>query len=134
MPTTLNIPASMRHFCTPCEFLDRENTFCDRAHGITGDYICHHPEAFQWPPVPADFKEAELLARLRGKMEKNGRMIGRTEDQPSWCPLLRDYQCPDCEGRGSFWKTWNQDAPEPACCMCDGTGRVKTKPAEEDES
>lgn len=62
MPTTHNIPARTERRCEPCEHLKRENMLCSRLHGISCDYVCHHPK-FKW------------------------RMIGRDSKQPDWCPL-----------------------------------------------
>jgi len=55
------------------------------------EYACMHPQA--WEPVAGDSPElAETRGRLR-QMEANmngrGRLIGRTELAPNWCPYLR---------------------------------------------
>jgi len=76
MPTTHNIPARVERHCEPCEHLKRENMLCSRLHGITCDYVCHHPGG--------------LPARLGLGM--SGRMIGRKDIQPEWCPLKKQGQ------------------------------------------
>jgi hypothetical protein len=62
MPSKINYPARTERHCEPCEHLKRENMLCSRLHGISCDYVCHHPD-LKW------------------------RMIGRNDKQPDWCPL-----------------------------------------------
>lgn len=72
MPTKLNIPARTEHHCEPCIHLKRANMICSRLHGISCDYVCKHPNAYtQASPI----------------MMTHGRMIGRDDIQPEWCPL-----------------------------------------------
>lgn len=89
MPSVFTVPSRTMRWCTPCEHLKHHNMVCSRLHGITCDYVCHHPEAHSWNEVIKDPKAAELAARLRARMVENGRMIGRRDQQPDWCPLRR---------------------------------------------
>lgn len=90
MPTTLNIPARHERHCEPCEHLKRENMLCSRLNGISCDYVCHHPEAHEWGKTPTDPKKAELMGQLRARLTESGRMIGRSDRQPQWCPMRLD--------------------------------------------
>lgn len=90
MPSIISKPARQERHCEPCEHLARENKLCSSLHGISCDYVCHHPEAHAWSELPTDPTEAQLMTRLRANMEKHGRMIGRCSQQPDWCPLLRE--------------------------------------------
>ena len=53
MPTTIKIPARTERHCEPCEHLKRENMLCSRLHGISCDYVCHHPDA-RWGMIGRD--------------------------------------------------------------------------------
>lgn len=90
MPSTINHPARIERVCEPCEHLVRENILCSRLHGISCDFVCHHPGAHQWGELPSDQTEVKLMLRLRANMENHGRMIGKRSIQPDWCPLIRD--------------------------------------------
>ena len=90
MPSTHKLPARTEHHCEPCEHLKRENMLCSRLHGISCDYVCHHPEANESGPLPSDPEKAARIGELRAKAKEHGRFIGRRDLQPSWCPLRRD--------------------------------------------
>jgi hypothetical protein len=90
MPTIHNIPARTERRCSPCEFLKQANMLCSRLHGITCDYLCHNPDAFDDTPLSTDPKIAAKQGAMRERMAKHGRMIGRDDIQPAWCPLRRE--------------------------------------------
>lgn len=49
-----------------------------------------HPEAFDdVTQAMADPAKEAIRQRMIGAMAKEGRHIGRTEEQPDWCPLRR---------------------------------------------
>lgn len=89
MPSIHKIAARTERRCEPCEHLKRENMLCSRLYGITCDYVCHHPDAHNFGPLPSDPAKAARLGELRSKTAEHGRMIGRTDLQPDWCPLLK---------------------------------------------
>lgn len=62
-----------------------------RGPGGWRDYSCQHPDAWE-PPTPEQMPHAELLGRMRESERSmcGGRMIGRTERTPQWCPYLRE--------------------------------------------
>lgn len=90
MPTTHNIPAKTERHCEPCEYLKRTNMLCSRLHGITCDYVCKHPEAFDDEPLSDDPKIAAKQGEIRGRLLEHGREIGQRDLQPTWCPLRRE--------------------------------------------
>lgn len=55
------------------------------------DYNCMHPQAFDDLDAPlADPAKEQLRQRIIGRMQADGRSIGKTENQPDWCPLRRE--------------------------------------------
>lgn len=58
------------------------------------DYNCMHPRAFddmdRKPLVDPEKEKARQ--RLIGRLLEDGRHIGRTEEQPDWCPLKAGYE------------------------------------------
>lgn len=97
MPTTINIPARRERKCEPCEHLRRQNILCSRLHGISCDYACGHPEAFGPDPRLEDPAKAKLYGELVAHLKESGRVIGRNDKQPEWCPLRREdgHNAPD---------------------------------------
>lgn len=63
---------------------------CSRLHGITCDYVCKHPEAFDDEPLSDDPKIAAKQGEIRGRLLEHGREIGTKDIQPNWCPLQRE--------------------------------------------
>ena len=92
MPLTLTIPARTETHCCPCEFHKLTGALHVRiGPGGWREYHCTHPDAyeFQKDGTPIDPKLIALQKEIDGIMQKEGRLIGRTEIQPAWCPLLR---------------------------------------------
>lgn len=61
---------------------------CSRLHGITCDYLCKNPQAFDDTPLSDDPRIAAKQGEMRSKMSEHGRQIGSNDIQPTWCPLL----------------------------------------------
>ena len=78
MPTTFHIQARTEHRCEPCKHHKLIGAFHVRhGPGSWVEYACLHPDAYEG-------------LTLRGRLLFGaGRVIGRTERQPEWCPLLR---------------------------------------------
>lgn len=91
-PRTFTIPARRETTCSTCKYHHCFGALCTRSgSGGYRDYSCKHPKA--WDSMPADTpKQAELRGQMR-ESERNmcgGRLIGRTEQTPEWCPYLRE--------------------------------------------
>lgn len=73
MPREFKIPSHTEHHCEPCEHHKCVGALYVRSgNGSYKDYECRHPS---------------LLHVVAGT--EYGRMIGRTENQPDWCPLKK---------------------------------------------
>jgi hypothetical protein len=90
MPTTVNIPSRVERHCEPCEFLAKTNILCSRLDGISCDFLCKNPLAFDDTPLSNEPEVAAKQGEMRARMSQHGRFIGRDDIQPKWCPLLRD--------------------------------------------
>lgn len=90
MPTKFTIPEHRGTQCAPCEFHKCFNAFYGSDHSWR-DYNCMHPEAFDdiQEPLSSDPKIAAKQGALRAALLEHGRHIGKTEEQPAWCPLRR---------------------------------------------
>lgn len=85
-PTTHTVPAHTRTTCGLCKYHVCTGALCTRiGPGGWREYTCTHPEAW---PEETDPKKAEMRGHL--KTIERGRMIGRTEETPAWCPYLRE--------------------------------------------
>lgn len=84
MPTNITIPVQLKRICEPCEFHKCTGSLHIRTGGGWREYACAHPDAFEPTDSPII---AEMIGRA--KQMDGGRYIGKTEDQPQWCPLLR---------------------------------------------
>jgi len=79
MPSIYKIPSRTEHHCEPCAFHKRTGALFVRCgEGSWIRYACTHPDAFS-PPI-----------RSRSMFAQEGRDIGKTEEQPDWCPLKRE--------------------------------------------
>jgi hypothetical protein len=95
MPTKHSIPSRVENHCEPCEFHKCIGALYVRVGpGGWKEYSCSHPGAFDDPDEKplADAGKEQIRQRLIGSMLKEGRHIGKTEQQPSWCPLKRSSQ------------------------------------------
>ena len=89
MPTKHNIPSRIENHCEPCEFHKCTGSLHVRiGPGGWREYSCTHPKAFEPLPPQTDPEKARMYGRLEA-MQKDGRNIGKTENQPEWCPLKR---------------------------------------------
>jgi len=72
MPTKFEIPAKQETHCEPCEHHKCTGALYTRMPGCGAyrEYECRHPS----------------LLHVIGSAQY-GRMIGKTEKQPEWCPL-----------------------------------------------
>lgn len=57
---------------------------------VWDDYSCMHPEAFDDMKLSDDPKVRDKQLEIRGRLKEHGRRIGRTENQPDWCPFKRE--------------------------------------------
>ena len=55
-------------------------------------YACMHPEAFDDMPLSDDRAIRDKQIEMRTRHMQHGRNIGKTENQPDWCPLRRESQ------------------------------------------
>ncbi len=94
MPTTFKIAAHTERRCEPCEFLKRTNMICSRLDGIKCDYLCMNSKCYGDLPVSKDETVAAKQISMRIKNAGHGRMIGKQDIQPSWCPLLNPPTLP----------------------------------------
>lgn len=93
MPSAIRIPARTELRCYPCEHHKLTGALHVRCgEGGYRQYACMHPAAFDddrsFKPAP-DPEAEKLRQRLIGKLLEQGRDIGKTEEQPDWCPLRR---------------------------------------------
>lgn len=85
MPHTVHFPAHTKIHCEPCAHHKCTGSFLPRiGEGGWHHYICTHPEAYARSSDPGVNEVHAAWRALEG-----GRTIGRTEEQPDWCPLLR---------------------------------------------
>ncbi len=90
MPTIHRIAARTERHCQPCEFHKLTGMLHVRCGpGGYREYACTHPHAFEPLPQRIDPAKALIIAKLQA-MNQDGRPIGKTENQPSWCPLKRE--------------------------------------------
>lgn len=89
MPTTHKIPARIERRCEPCVHLKRTNMICSRLDGIKCDYTCGHHDCYSDRPLSNDPSIRDKQIVLRTRNAEHGRMIGRDDIQPEWCPLRR---------------------------------------------
>lgn len=97
MPRTFTVPARMERVCEPCEFHKCVGSMHVRiGPGGWREYNCMHPDAYNDTDSPAlhDPEKEKIRQRLIGRLLKEGRHIGRTERQPTWCPLKRETPTP----------------------------------------
>jgi hypothetical protein len=91
-PTTYTIPAQRVTSCGICEYHKCIGALCTRiGPGGWREYACMHPEAFE-PVTDGDPEIAAQRGELRGMLKSmagGGRIIGKTEATPDWCPFLR---------------------------------------------
>lgn len=85
MPTTIRIEPQTRRICAPCKHHKCVGMLHIRTGGGYREYVCEHPQAFE---PTEDVVLAQLNAHNLAMDE--GRYIGKTEQQPDWCPLNRD--------------------------------------------
>lgn len=88
MPTNLTIPEHIKRVCTPCEHHKCIAALHVRiGSGGYREYACTHPDAFEPTDNP-------LLAQMHGRLMQmdGGRVIGKTENRPEWCPLFRNHE------------------------------------------
>ncbi len=93
MPTKFEIPSRRVTHCAPCEFHKLTGSLHVRCgEGSWRQYSCMNPQAFDdLDNVPQKDPEKEKLRqRMIGMMLTYGRDIGKTEEQPEWCPLRRE--------------------------------------------
>lgn len=91
-PKTITFAAGRSTICGDCKHHVCVASFHVRSGlGSWREYACMHPEA--WEPVASDTPAvAEARGRLRQMEADNnhgGRLIGRTDAAPAWCPFLR---------------------------------------------
>jgi hypothetical protein len=85
MPHEFTIPAVLKRVCEPCEFHQCTGKLCGPPGGISwAQFQCTHPDAFE----KSDDDRVNVM-QARHFTIWGGRDIGRTEDQPEWCPLRR---------------------------------------------
>lgn len=89
MPTTFQIPARRERHCAPCEH-HKSTMSCRGGPGNVWDnWVCMHPEAFNDKPLSDNPETAAKQKEIRARIAEHGRTIGKTDLQPSWCPLLK---------------------------------------------
>ena len=92
MPSTHEIPSRTEHRCEPCQYHKRTAAFYGHDHSWQ-QYSCLHPSANDDLALPDDSEKSKaIVARIKEleSLTGGGRHIGRTDRQPSWCPLLRE--------------------------------------------
>jgi len=93
-PTRFTIPSRVTTRCGICEYHQCHSSLCTRS-GSSGwrDYACSHPDAFKGEEVPG---HEGLVAHIEAieRQSYGGRLIGRTEETPDWCPFLREANDP----------------------------------------
>jgi hypothetical protein len=89
MPHTYKVQAHTVHLCAPCEFHKRTAALYTRLPDCGGyvQYACMHPKAFDAGVPCADPEKEAAKQRIIGRLMEHGRDIGKTEEQPDWCPL-----------------------------------------------
>lgn len=89
-PTRVTYPAHQSVRCGLCKYHELIGSFhVHCGQGGWREYACTHP--CRWEPVTdANPEHAALRGRLQASSEVcNGRLIGRTEETPNWCPFTR---------------------------------------------
>ena len=92
MPTKIEIPRRVETHCQPCLYHKLTSSFHVRSGpGSYREYACEHPDAFLFrhDGTEIDIKTRDLQAEIQRLQEREGRYIGKTENQPNWCPLKR---------------------------------------------
>lgn len=89
MPRTLTCRTCQR-VCEPCEYHKLDGAFHARCgEGSWRMWSCTHPDAFHNLPLPEDPAKRAIALEMRARHQAEGRMIGRPDSQPQWCPLRR---------------------------------------------
>lgn len=88
-PTRYSFPRRSETRCGTCKYHECHSALCTRiGPGGWRDYACSHPDAFKDEEVaghPGLVAHVEAIER----QSYGGRLIGRTEATPEWCPFLR---------------------------------------------
>jgi hypothetical protein len=90
VPSKYTIPSRTETHCAPCEFHKCTGALCGPAGGNSWRrYSCFHPDAFGDLKRPEDETLRDKFNAMVARMLHHGRDIGKTEEQPNWCPLRR---------------------------------------------
>jgi hypothetical protein len=89
MPSEQQIPQQSYTVCEPCEFHKMTSALYGQPGNTWRQYGCTHPEAYEFEPLSNDPAIAVKQGELREGIRRHPRDIGKTEKQPSWCPLKR---------------------------------------------
>lgn len=87
MPSERTIPARRERLCEPCEYHKQTAAMMGGPGNVWRRYSCMHPDAFGDMKLSEDRAKRDKQMQLRGRLLEHGRDIGKTESQPSWCPL-----------------------------------------------
>lgn len=97
-PQKYSIPRRSVTECGCCKHHVCHSSFHARSgSGSWRDYACSHPDAFKDESlvgVPTKENAASLVAHIAAIEKQNygGRLIGRTEATPNWCPYLANIK------------------------------------------
>jgi hypothetical protein len=83
MPSSHTIPERVENRCEPCEYHKLTGSFCGKDHSWR-EYECTHPKA-----LDGLHEHPEITAQL-AEVFGWRRYIGKTEQQPPWCPLQKE--------------------------------------------
>jgi hypothetical protein len=89
MPTARQIPSHVERVCEPCEFHKMTGAFYGQPDNTWRRYACLHPGAIGPMPKGLTAEQAAKWGALNGRLLEHGRDIGKTENQPEWCPLKK---------------------------------------------
>lgn len=108
-PRKFTLPRRTVTECGACKYHVCHSSFHTRSgSGSWRDYACSHPDAFKDESLVgvAPEENAALVAHIAAieKQSYGGRLIGRTEATPKWCPYLANAEI--CHGAdGATTKT-----------------------------